>query len=206
MQIQLNYLDWELQDAKSKYQLLEDRGIPVVVMEPVRGGSLANLRPDCQELLKASRPDDSMAAWAFRFLQSLPGVQVVLSGMTTMEQLEENLQLFSKDDPATDADKALLRKVVASMADLVPCTACRYCCEACPQGLDIPKLISMYNEANYNKSIGSLGFTLRAMGETELPSACLGCGACQKLCPQNIAIPEVLGKFNNLLQDAKPQG
>ena len=126
--------------------------------------------------------------------------------MSTMEQLEEKLQLFSKDDPATDADKALLRKVVASMADLVPCTACRYCCEACPQGLDIPKLISMYNEANYNKSVGSLGFTLRAMGETELPSACLGCGACQKLCPQNIAIPEVLGKFNNLLQDAKAQG
>ena len=200
VQIQLNYLDWELQDAKSKYRLLEGRGIPVIVMEPVRGGSLANLRPDCQQLLEAARPEDSMAAWAFRFLQSLPGVQVVLSGMTTMEQLEENLRLFSQDDPLTDDEKALLQKVVADLADLVPCTVCRYCCEACPQGLDIPKLISMYNEINYNKGLGSLSFTLNAMEEKELPSACLGCGACEKLCPQSIAIPEVLGKFNKALQ------
>lgn len=206
VQIQLNYLDWDLQDAKSKYQLLEDRGIPVIVMEPVRGGSLANLRPDCQEMLKAARPDDSIASWAFRFLQSLPGVQVVLSGMTTMEQMNENLELFSKNDPVTEKDKALLQKVVAAMADLIPCTACRYCCEACPQGLDIPKLISMHNELNYSKRLGTLNFTLNAMGENEMPSACLGCGACQQLCPQNIAIPDVLSKFNKALQDAKANG
>lgn len=203
VQIQLNYLDWELQDARSKYRLLEERGIPVIVMEPVRGGSLANLRPDCQKLLKAARPEDSMAAWAFRFLQSLPGVQVVLSGMTTLEQLEENLQLFSRDNLASEDDKALLQKVVTSMTGLVPCTACRYCCEACPQGLNIPKLISMYNEINYDKSLGSLSFTLNAMSEKEMPSACLGCRACEKLCPQNIKIPEVLGRFHEALQAAR---
>ncbi len=203
VQIQLNYLDWELQDARSKYRLLEEMGIPVIVMEPVRGGSLANLRPDCQKLLKAARPEDSMAAWAFRFLQSLPGVQVVLSGMTTLEQLEENLQLFSQDNPATEDDKALLQKVVTSMTDLVPCTACRYCCEACPQGLNIPRLISMYNEINYDKSLGSLSFTLNAMSEKEMPSACLGCRACEKLCPQSIKIPEVLRRFNEALQAAR---
>lgn len=205
VQIQLNYLDWVLQNAKGKYELLEERGIPVIVMEPVRGGSLANLRPDCQELLRAARPQDSMASWAFRFLQSLPGVQVVLSGMTTLEQMEENLGIFSRNDPLTEEEKALLDKVVQSMADLVPCTACRYCCEACPQGLDIPKLISMHNELGYSKKIGVLDFTLRAMSEKELPSACLGCGACQKLCPQNIAIPDVLAKFDKALQEAKAQ-
>ena len=203
VQIQLNYLDWDLQDAGRKYQLLEERHIPVVVMEPVRGGSLANLKPACEAMLREARPGDPAAAWAFRFLQSLPGVQVVLSGMSTLEQLKENIALFSKDDPATEEDKALLRKVVAAMADMVPCTACRYCCEACPQGLDIPKLISMYNEVNYSGSLGTLNFTLNAMKEEELPSACLSCGACQSLCPQNIPIPEVLQKFSQALEAAR---
>lgn len=130
---------------------------------------------------------------------------MVLSGMTAMEQMEENLQIFSQNNPLTDDEKAMLDKVVQSMADLVPCTVCRYCCEACPQELDIPKLISMYNELNYSKKIGVLDFTLRAMDEKEMPSACLGCGACQKLCPQNIAIPDVLAKFDKALQEAKTQ-
>lgn len=199
-QIQLNYLDWELQDAGRKYRLLEERRIPVVVMEPVRGGSLSKLRPDCEALLREARPEASPASWAFRFLQSLPGVQVVLSGMTTLEQLRENIALFSADDPATEEDKALLRRVVSSMADLVPCTACRYCCEACPRGLDIPKLLSLYNEVNYTGSLGTLGFTLNAMREAELPSACLGCGACESLCPQGIPIPEVLRNFREKLE------
>lgn len=203
VQIQLNYLDWDLQDAGRKYLLLEQRGIPVVVMEPVRGGSLANLSPECSAMLKAARPQASPASWAFRFLQSLPAVQVVLSGMTTLDQLKENIELFSKDDPATEEDKALLKKAVSSMAEMVPCTACRYCCEACPQGLDIPRLISMCNELSYSKNVGTMSFTLNAMQESELPSACLGCGACKALCPQNIDIPQVLSNFDRILQETK---
>jgi predicted aldo/keto reductase-like oxidoreductase len=145
-------------------------------------------------MLKKARPNDSVASWAFRFLQSLPNVQVVLSGMTTMEQVVENVDLFSEPDPTTEEEKELLGQVVATLVDLVPCTACRYCCEVCPQGLDIPKLISMYNEASFENPF-ILRFTLDAMTEAELPSACLACGDCKELCPQGIDIPDVMERF-----------
>lgn len=198
-QIQINYMDWTLQDAKRKYELLTARHIPVIAMEPCRGGQLATLTEPARALLKQARPNDSIASWAFRYLQSLPNMQVVLSGMTTMAQLKENIALFSRNDPATEADKALLNRALATMLDRVPCTACRYCCDVCPQGLDIPKLISLYNEASYQKS-GVMRFTLDAMGEAELPGACLGCGACAAVCPQGIEIPEVLKKAEPLLK------
>ena len=171
------------------------RGIPVVVMEPCRGGSLASLPEGAESLLRKVRPQDSAASWAFRFLQSLPGVQVVLSGMTTLEQLKENIAVFSREDPVTPEERQLLNQVVSLQAELVPCTACRYCCENCPQGLDIPKLLSMYNELNYSKGLGTLRFTLDAMKPEELPGACIGCGACAEACPQNIDVPSLLGKF-----------
>lgn len=194
-QIQLNYVDWTLQEAGKKYELLTGRGIPVVVMEPCRGGSLASLPEGAESLLRKVRPQDSAASWAFRFLQSLPGVQVVLSGMTTLEQLKENIAVFSREDPVTPEERQLLNQVVSLQAELVPCTACRYCCENCPQGLDIPKLLSMYNELNYSKGLGTLRFTLDAMKPEELPGACIGCGACAEACPQNIDVPSLLGKF-----------
>ena len=174
-------------------------GIPVIAMEPCRGGQLATLTEPARALLKQARPDDSIASWAFRFLQSLPNMQVVLSGMTTLSQLKENIELFSREDPTTEADRALLERALATMMDRVPCTACRYCCDVCPQGLDIPKLISLYNEARYQKS-NVMRFTLDAMGESELPGACLGCGACAAVCPQGIEIPEVLKKAEPLLK------
>lgn len=194
VQIQLNYLDWTLQDAGRKYEVITDHGIPVIVMEPVRGGKLASLNTAATALLKGARPNDSVASWAFRFLQSLPNVQVVLSGMTTMEQLQENIETFREPDPTTDAEKELLQQVVATMANMVPCTACRYCCEGCPQSLDIPKLISMYNEIGFDNPF-TLRYTLDAMNAEELPSACLACGACTQLCPQGIEIPDVMKRF-----------
>ncbi|MDR2101297.1 MAG: aldo/keto reductase [Treponema sp.] len=194
VQIQLNYMDWTLQEADKKYEVITNHGIPVIVMEPVRGGKLASLGGEANAWLKKERPHDSIVSWAFRFLQSLPNVLVVLSGMSTMEQLKENIGIFSRFDPATGAEKELLNRVVADMVDMIPCTACRYCCEECPQGLNIPKLISMYNEMRFdNPSI--LRFTLDAMTGEELPAACLACGACTKFCPQEIAIPDVMKKF-----------
>jgi uncharacterized protein len=198
VQIQLNYLDWVLQDAQKKYEVVQKHGIPVIAMEPVRGGRLAQLGEESTSILKKVRPEDSTASWAFRFLQGLPGVQVVLSGMTTLEQLKDNLKTFERPDPLTDQEMELIRQIVRGMADMVPCTGCRYCCEDCPQGLDIPKLISMYNEVRFdNPSI--LRFTLDAMGVGELPSACLGCGACERICPQNIDIPHIMKKFDAAL-------
>jgi predicted aldo/keto reductase-like oxidoreductase len=205
VQIQLNYLDWTLQDAKRKYEVITDHGIPVVVMEGVRGGRLASLNEKAEGMLKQARPDDSIASWAFRFLQSLPNVQVVLSGMTTMEQVVENVKLFSEPDPTTEEEKELLQQVVDTMVDLVPCTACRYCCDVCPQGLDIPKLISMYNEASFGRAF-TLNFTLGAMTEVELPSACLACGDCKQLCPQDIDIPDIMEKFAETIANMPRMG
>jgi len=200
VQIQLNYMDWILQEAGKKYEVITKHGIPVVVMEPCRGGRLASLNEKADAMLKEARPDDSIASWAFRYLQSLPNVSVVLSGMTTMEQLQENIQIFSIDDPVTENEKKVLDKAMETMVDMVPCTACRYCCEGCPQGLDIPKLISMYNETRFEFPF-TLSFTLGAMKEEELPGACLACGACNQLCPQGIDIPNAMKNFADALKE-----
>ena len=205
VQIQLNYLDWTLQDAKRKYEVITSHGIPVITMESCRGGRLASLNEKAEAMLKKARLDDSIASWAFRFLQSLPNVQVVLSGMTTMEQVVENVRLFSEPDPTTEEEQELLRQVVDTMVDLVPCTACRYCCDVCPQGLDIPKLISMYNEASFENPF-ILRFTLAAMTEAELPSACLACGDCKELCPQDIDIPDVMKRFVETIANMPEMG
>jgi predicted aldo/keto reductase-like oxidoreductase len=204
VQIQLNYLDWTLQEAGKKYDVITKHGIPIMVMEPCRGGRLVSLG-ESDAMLKEARPNDSIASWAFRFLQSLPNVQVVLSGMTTMEQLRENVALFAKNDPISASEKQLLDEAIKPLLNLVPCTACRYCCEACPQNLDIPKLISLYNEAKDADNVTwmQIGFTMDAMKEAELPAACIACGACAKLCPQGIAIPDVMKKFAELVANKK---
>ena len=194
VQIQLNYMDWTLQDAKSKYQVIyEKHGLPVIVMEPVRGGKLASLNAEADAMLKKARPEASIASWAFRFLQSLPGVLVTLSGMTTMEQLKDNLKTYSSPAPLTEEEQKILEKALSTILTMVPCTGCRYCCDGCPQDLDIPKLISLYNES-VNGS-GSIQFNINGMKPEELPSACLSCGACAQLCPQEIDIPDIMKKF-----------
>ena len=203
VQIQLNYLDWLLQDAGSKYEVVVRHGLPVIVMEPVRGGRLANLPERAAARLKQARPEDSIASWAFRFLQKLPGVQVVLSGMTTLDQLKDNLNTFEVSDPLTDDEMALIRDIARGMAELVPCTGCRYCCDDCPQGLDIPKLLSMYNEIRFD-SPSLMRFALDAMGEDELPGACLGCGACSRACPQGIGVPGAMKEFAAALAKLRP--
>lgn len=198
VQIQINYLDWSLQQADEAYEVITKHHLPVMAMEPCRGGKLADLPDDLAAQLKAVRPNDSIASWAFRFLQSLDNMQVVLSGMTTLEQLKENIALFSKADPTDARERALLGKVVASMLDSVPCTACRYCTDGCPMQLDIPHLISLYNQAK-NDGLGAIRFNIGMLQENQLPSACIACGACSQMCPQNIDIPGVMQKFTEIL-------
>jgi predicted aldo/keto reductase-like oxidoreductase len=200
VQPQLNYLDWTLQKASEKYAILEKRGIPVIVMEGCRGGRLASLGTESDALLKKERPNDSIAKWAFRFLQSLPDVQVVLSGMTTLDQLKENIATFSQNDPLSDDEKNLLQEAIKPLLDLVPCTDCRYCTEACPKKLDIPHLISMYNEAKNGGMSWALNASIGAMKDEELPVACIACGSCKKLCPQGIDIPVVMKQAAELLR------
>lgn len=187
-QIQLNYLDWTLQEAKEKYELLTDRGIGVWVMEPVRGGRLAKLSEEETARLHELRPDESAAAWALRFLQGLPNVKMILSGMSNMAQMVENVETFRRKRPLTGEERAALLDIAEGMKSSIPCTACRYCCDGCPQGLDIPMLIATYNELRFSPTVNA-AMRLDALLEDKRPSACIGCGKCVRICPQNIDIP-----------------
>ena len=192
-QIQLNYMDWTLQDAKGQLEVLEQAGLPVIVMEPVRGGKLASLNEDCTAALKAARPDDSVAAWAMRFAAGFDSVKVVLSGMSNMDQLLDNLKTFDAEAGLTESETALLfDKVVPSLIDQVPCTACRYCCEGCPVELNIPGLIQLHNELRFAER----SFYLNGLKEHELPHNCVGCGACTTVCPQGIDIPGIMQQLS----------
>ena len=196
-QIQLNYLDWTLQEAKEKYELITEYGIPVWVMEPVRGGKLANLNESQTARLRAIEPDRSTASWGFRFLQGLPNVKMVLSGMSDMAQMVDNVNTFDVRTPLNESETALVLDIAEELKDAVPCTACRYCCDGCPMGLNIPMLIETYNDLRVAPSI-NLSMRLEALPENKLSSACIGCGKCAKVCPQNIDIPNVMKKLTEL--------
>jgi len=198
-QIQLNYLDWTLQNAQAKIKLLHERGIPVWVMEPVRGGRLCNLGEENHARLKAMRPQESIAAWGFRFLQNVPGVTMILSGMSNMAQMEDNLKTFSEKKPLTEEETNALLEIAESLKDSVPCTSCRYCTEHCPMGLDIPLLLSVYNDLRFAPGVG-VAMRLEMLPAEKQPSACLACGACAAICPQKIDIPGALADLAKKLE------
>ena len=196
-QIQLNYLDWSFQDAKAKVELLKEYNIPVWVMEPLRGGKLAKLDETDEAKLKALRPDEGIPAWAFRFLQSIPEVKVVLSGMSDMDQLEDNIATFAEDKPLSDQEMTTLLGIADEMVKkiVLPCTACRYCTTHCPQGLDIPYLLSLYNEHCFTGGGFIAPMVLQSIPEDKQPSACIGCRSCEAVCPQQIKISEAMADF-----------
>lgn len=196
-QIQLNYLDWNFQDAKGKLELLAEHRLPVWVMEPLRGGKLAELSEEDAELLKNLRPDESVPAWAFRFLQSIPGVTMVLSGMSNSEQLRENIQTFEEEKPLNSKEMEKLLKIANNMVEKIalPCTACRYCVSHCPQGLDIPALLALYNEHCVTDGGFIAPMALSAIPEEKRPGACIGCRSCEAVCPQQIKVSEAMADF-----------
>jgi len=193
-QLQLNYLDWTFQADREKVELLQERSIPVWVMEPLRGGKLARLAPEHEATLRALRPSEDTAAWAFRFLQSIPSVTMILSGMSNEEQLEKNLYTFETDQKLGEKELDTLLGIADRMLSegTVPCTSCHYCVSHCPQGLDIPHLISLYNEHVYTGGGFIAPMALSALPGNKRPEACLQCGNCERVCPQQIRIPEVL--------------
>lgn len=197
-QIQLNYMDWEFQDAKGKVELLKQYHLPVWVMEPLRGGRLARLSTEDEAKLKALRPDETIPAWAFRFLQSIPQVTMVLSGMSNMEQLKENIKTFQEEKPLTEQEKKELLDVADQIVKKkgVPCTACHYCVSHCPQGLDIPRLLALYNEHQVTGGGFIAPMALSALPEDKRPGACIGCRSCEAVCPQQIHVSEVMADFN----------
>lgn len=192
-QIQLNYMDWTLQNGKEQYEIITEAGIPVVVMEPVRGGRLAKLTDDRESELRAVHPEWSIPSWAFRFLMRLDNVHVILSGMSTLEQADDNLATFNEGEALSDEDTGLLLDVCERYKKQVsvPCTGCRYCVDDCSMGIPIPDMMELYNKFKLNGRSA-----LRAMEKFEVnATACVGCGACAALCPQHIDIPAVMSEL-----------
>ncbi|MBR4471266.1 MAG: aldo/keto reductase [Erysipelotrichaceae bacterium] len=197
VQIQCNYLDWTLQDAKRKYDIITKHGLGVWIMEPCRGGKLAVLSEENHEKLKAFDEKASDASYAFRFLQGLAGIKVILSGMNEVFQVEDNLNTFKEYKPLSEEEKSVLFEIAESLKKGVPCTGCRYCCDGCPMGLNIPYLLECYNDMKYTSSM-TPGMRLDGLDEDKKPAACIGCGQCSHACPQHIDVPSVLAELSEM--------
>ena len=200
-QIQLNWLDWSFQDAKAKVELLREHNLPIWVMEPLRGGKLASLSKEDSEKLTKLRPDENIPAWAFRYLQSIDDVVVILSGMSDMEQLQDNIRTFETEKKLNQEEMDTLLDIADKMVkkSVLPCTACRYCTSHCPNGLDIPTLIELYNEHKFTGGGYIAPMTLQTIPQDKQPSACVGCRSCEAVCPQQIKISESMADFCAML-------
>lgn len=200
-QLQLNYLDWSFQDGKEKVALLEEYQLPVWVMEPLRGGRLCTLPNKYEKQLKSLRQEETMTAWAFRFLQTIPNVVVTLSGMSNAEQLAENIQIFAEQKPLNAQEQETLLHIADDMLQkkTLPCTACRYCTSHCPKQLDIPSLLALYNEHSFTEGGFLAPMALSALPDEKKPSACIGCKSCEKVCPQQIQIADAMKDFTQMV-------
>ena len=201
-QLQINWFDWKFQNAKEKVDMLREYGIPVWVMEPLRGGRLVNLGEEDEAKLRAVRPDESIPAWSFRFLQTIPDIKVTLSGMSDLEQIKANIATFEQDRPLDEKELAVLGGIADEMIaqSALPCTACRYCTSHCPRHLDIPQLIKLYNEHRFTGGGFIAPMVLGTMPKDKWPSACVGCRSCERVCPQGIKISEMMKDFSKRIE------
>ena len=201
VQLQLNYIDILRGQAGEWHALALQHNKPIIVMEPIKGGSLASLPDAAEALLKAYAPDRSIASWAMQYAATLEGVTSILSGMSTLEQVEDNLKTFQNLRPLTKDEYDLLEDVLQEISKIssIACTACKYCHEHCPQGLDIATCFSLYNELKR----GSSHWNRKMMyGVLERKAdQCTACGACLEHCPQQLAIPEGLSEVHKTFKD-----
>jgi len=196
-QIQLNYIDWTTTDAKRQYEILDLHGIPVVIMEPLRGGALASLDAESTEILTRAKPNTSLASWGIRYAASFTNVITVLSGMNTMEQLDDNLATMDGFMPVTDQERELLYEAAAaySKSGVIACTGCSYCIP-CPHGVTIPRIFSIYNHYRLLNFRIPFDNGYATLAESERASACVGCGLCEQKCPQHLAISEYMREID----------
>ncbi|MCL2401703.1 MAG: aldo/keto reductase [Oscillospiraceae bacterium] len=202
-QIQLNYIDWTATDAKTQYEMLTERGIPVMVMEPLRGGALANLGEESAKMLKSERPDDSLASWGLRYAASFPNVATVLSGMNAMDQLVDNIRAMENFEPVTTRETALLYEAAAvySRSGAVACTGCGYCLP-CPHGVNIPRIFSIYNHARLVGYRIPFDNGYATLAESERAASCIECGICVEKCPQHLAVHEYMREIDEFARAA----
>lgn len=202
VQIQLNYLDWENDTIQSRkcYETAKKYGKPVIVMEPVKGGTLANIPTEAEKLFHSYHPDMSVASWAIRFAASLDNVMLVLSGMSNMEQIKDNLSYMEELVPLTEEEYALVQKAadIINGSVAIPCTGCSYCIHDCPMNIAIPKYFALYNADM--RELETKAWTAQTMLYSHFSeqfgkaSACIECGQCEKMCPQHLPIREWLKK------------
>lgn len=205
VQLQINYADWDNATVQSRlnYETARKHGKPVVIMEPVKGGNLAQLGGRPGEIMKEANPNASQASWALRYAASLPGVLTVLSGMSTLDQMKDNISFMKDMKPLTKEEYAVLDRVKEELEKIptVPCTACQYCVKGCPMQINIPgvfKAMNTYTTYQYKTAAqGNFNFETREGGK---PSECLECGQCESACPQSIGIIEELKKAAALFE------
>ncbi len=198
VQLQINYLDWENEKVQSRlcYETARKHGKDIIVMEPVRGGKLANVPKMVADMFRAENEALSVASWAIRYTASLDGVFMVLSGMSDISQLKDNMSYMKDFTPLTEEEKALCLKAgsIISNSDTVPCTACRYCAEECPMKIAIPEIFTAYNQKINGEKEGASAYSEAT--EKASPDSCIGCKKCEEKCPQKIEISEILKKVS----------
>lgn len=195
VQLQINYLDWDnkiIQSGKC-YETAKKHGKPVIVMEPVKGGTLANIPEEAEKLLRDYNPDASPASYALRFAAGLDNVFMVLSGMSNLEQVRENIAIMQNPLPLTEEEKSILQQVVdiINRKTAIPCTSCGYCMEVCPKNINIPGLFGVYNNYKINNNFSNM-YHNRVVYNRGAAKDCINCRQCMKNCPQHIQIPEHL--------------
>ena len=208
VQLQLNYIDWDNPTIQSRkcYEVARKHGKEIIVMEPIKGGTLAKLPKEAEDILKAVRPDMSIASWAIRFVASLPGIKMVLSGMSNMEQLMDNISYMENFEPLSKKELAAIGEVIdiINKHTAIPCTSCRYCVDGCPMNIPIPEYFTLYNSEEFalNKD-----FSIHAAYYDNLiekygkASACIECGQCESACPQHLPIRDYLKKVANAFEN-----
>lgn len=202
VQIQLNYVDWTLQDAKEKVEILNSFNLPIIVMEPIRGGSLANFDEKINNKLKQYRPNNSIASWALNYLLNINGILTILSGMSNIDQMKDNIKTFNENKPLNEEETKVIYEVADTFMNRVPCTKCRYCCAGCPVQIDIPALIETYNDLKIKKAVNPIMY-LDSIDKSKWPHACIQCGQCSSICPQGIDVPSIMTSLSETI-DSMP--
>ena len=204
VQIQLNYLDRTNPVVRSQalYEILHERNIPIIVMEPVRGGMLADLGEEINTKFRAARPEKSVASWALRFVASLPGVMTVLSGMSSEEQMDDNIATFTDFEPISDEELKIINEVTEEILAIpqIGCTACKYCCDGCPKKISIPDVFRTINTLRrYPDDWRSKNFYSGLIQRSGKASDCIACGQCERVCPQHLPIIELMKEAAGIL-------
>ena len=204
VQLQLNYLDWDFIKAKKQYEIVEKYGIPCVIMEPVRGGTLANLCEESQQIFKKYNPDVSVASWAIRYAASKDNAMLVLSGMSNLEQTVDNVKTMSNFTKITEGEQKVIDQAleVYLNSQTIPCTSCGYCMP-CPHGVDIPGNFRIYNQFSISKNRWNLLDEYQENLKDKNANFCISCGDCLELCPQKIEIPDRMSEISQLVVSMK---